>query len=452
MDDFEQENFKQHSEQAEHYVIGALLTDCNGIDKMSKLEFKHFYVEAHQIIFRAIVKLAATDGKWDIFTVSEFLERHKLLDRVGGFAYLGGLASATPTAANIQHYANIVVEYASRRALKAVAADLIEMLKSPDDIPKILDRAQSMLLSIGSSASADDPRTISNIMAEHMDTISRRVDREQSGIKTGLVDLDRLLNGGLRGGQVVVLAGRPSMGKTGLSMSMAMAVAEAGNPVLYLSMEMVAAELADRVIASLGRVPLGKITEGDLDDKGWDGIGIASNRINKMPLYVLDKAGLSYFRLATVARRFARQHGIKMLVVDYLQLMSGDDNAKRHAQIEEISRNMKVLAKELNIPILLLSQLNRQAERRPKLSHLRDSGAIEQDADIVLFVHREEVDDPETPYKNYADIYVAKNRQGKLGRIGAVYQGEFCRFDNYYGNLPSYDEVSTTAKKGKQYD
>jgi replicative DNA helicase len=240
------------------------------------------------------------------------------------------------------------------------------------------------------------------------------------------------------------------MGKTALSLHNATYAAQHGYGVLYLSMEMKDSELADRAIASLGRVNLGSILTGDMKSEQWDGITHAVGKVQDIALHVLDKSGLSFYQVATFSRRHKRKHGLDVLVVDYLQLMSGADDEKRHAQIEEITRNLKSLAKELDIAVLLLSQLSRKTEesRRPKLSHLRDSGSIEQDADVVLFIHREEVDNPETQWKNYADIHIAKNRQGALGRVGATYIGHQVRFDNFTGTPPNWDEKPAQKPRG----
>jgi replicative DNA helicase len=241
------------------------------------------------------------------------------------------------------------------------------------------------------------------------------------------------------------------MGKTALSLHHAIHAAQSGYGVLYLSMEMVATELADRAIACIGKVSLGSLLSAKMTEGEWDGVTHTTSKAAKMSLHVLDRSGLTFYQVATYARRHKRKHGLDLLVVDYLQLMAGDDGEKRHSQIEEITRNMKTLAKELGIAILLLSQLSRKTEdvRRPKLSHLRDSGAIEQDADVVLFIHREEMDFPDkVDAKNYADIYIAKNRQGALGRIGATYIGNQVRFENYGGVPKNFDAQPTTERKG----
>lgn len=431
-----------HSIEAEQSVLGGLLIDNGAIDRLGELEESAFFSLAHKLIYRAIRKQAAAGKSWDVITVAEMLEAAKKLDEVGGLPYIGNLAHHVPSSANIARYADIVREHAMRREIMLAAAELTELAASKGgDIAVAMDRAQSRLLAITEGVKTDEPRSIAAIVGEHLNTIERRLEGGRKGIVTGLNALDDILNGGWHRGQVVVLAARPSMGKTALSLHNAIHAAQAGYGVLYLSMEMKDSELADRAIAALGRVYLGNVLTGNLKTEEWDGVTAAVGLVSDMPLHILDRSGLNFYQVATFARRHKRKHGLDLLVVDYLQLMAGADGEKRHAQIEEITRSLKSLAKELDVAVLLLSQLSRKTEesRRPKLSHLRDSGSIEQDADVVLFIHREEVDAPETAWKNYADIHIAKNRQGALGRIGATYIGHQVRFENFDGMPPDWD-------------
>jgi len=332
----------------------------------------------------------------------------------------------------------------------AAAAELTELIASKGDMSAAMDMAQSKLQAITEGVKTDEPRSISAIVQEHFNVLEHRLEGGKRSISTGLDDLDAILNGGWYRGQVIVLAARPSMGKTALSMHHALHAATCGYGVLYLSMEMVACELADRAISSIGKISLGNLLTAKMNDNEWDGVTVATSKMQELPLHVLDRSGLNFYQVATYARRHKRKHGMDVMVIDYLQLMSGADDEKRHAQIEEITRNLKSLAKELDIAVLLLSQLSRKTEesRRPKLSHLRDSGSIEQDADVVIFIHREEVDAPETQWKNYADIHVAKNRQGALGRIGVTYIGHQVRFENFSGTIPDWDAQPQRQARG----
>lgn len=437
-----------HSIEAEQSVLGGLLIDNDAIDRMGDLEEAAFYIEAHRLIYRAIRKQAAAGKSWDVITVAEMLEAHNRLEAAGGLSYIGSMAQNVPSAANIARYAEIVRKYSMRREIMAAAAELTELVSGKGgDVAVAMDKAQARLMAITEGVKTDEPRSIAAIVGEHLNTIERRLEGGRKGIVTGLNALDDILNGGWHRGQVVVLAARPSMGKTALSLHNAIHAAQAGYGVLYLSMEMKDSELADRAIAALGRVYLGNVLTGNMKTEEWDGVTAAVGLVSDMPLHILDRSGLSFYQVATFARRHKRKHGLDLLVVDYLQLMAGADGEKRYAQIEEITRNLKSLAKELDVAVLLLSQLSRKTEesRRPKLSHLRDSGSIEQDADVVLFIHREEVDAPETTWKNYADIHVAKNRQGALGRIGATYFGHQVRFENFTGTLPNWDEAQAQS-------
>lgn len=430
-----------HSIEAEQSILGGLLIDNNALDRLGELEDAAFFSNAHRLIFRAIRKQSGKS--WDVITIAEMLEAHGKLLEVGGLAYIGSLAQNVPSSANIGRYADIVREHAMRRSLMSAAQELTELAAcKSSSIDEAMNTAQSRLLAITEGVKTDEPRSIGEIMGDHINTIEKRLEGGNTkAIPTGLTDLDEILNGGWRRGQVIVLAARPSMGKTALSMHNALSASQSGFGVLYLSMEMVASELADRAIAAMGRVNLGGILTGRMNSSAWDGVASALGASQKLPLHVLDRSGLNFFQVATFARRHKRKYGLDLLVVDYLQLMAGQEDEKRHAQIEEITRNLKTLAKELDIAILLLSQLSRKTEesRRPKLSHLRDSGSIEQDADIVLFIHREEVDNPETTWKQYADIHVAKNRQGALGRVGVSYIGHQVRFEQFTGMLPDWD-------------
>lgn len=440
-----------HSVEAEQSVIGGLLIDNGAIDRLGELEESAFFSMAHKLIYRAIRKQAGAGKSWDVITVAEMLESAKKLNEVGGLPYIGNLAHQVPSSANITRYADIVREHAMRREIMAAAAELTDLAASKSgDIAVAMDKAQSRLMAITEGVQTDEPRSIAEIIGNHLNTIEKRLDGGRKGIATGLNALDGILNGGWHRGQVVVMAARPGMGKTALSLHNAIHAAQSGYGVLYLSMEMKDSELADRAIASLGQIRLGGILTGNMEQEEWDGVTNAVGKVQHLPLHIVDRSGLNFYQVATFARRHKRKRGLDLLVVDYLQLMAGAEGEKRHSQIEEITRNLKSLAKELDVAILLLSQLSRKTDesRRPKLSHLRDSGSIEQDADIVLFIHREEVDDPSTNWKNYADIHIAKNRQGALGKVGATYHGHQVRFENFDGVPPDWDVKPATQKGG----
>jgi len=444
------ENFTLHSRESEQSILGALLIDNGAIDRIGELSEAAFFSEAHRLIFRAIRKQAEAGKTWDSITVAEMLEVNKKLEQAGGLAYIGDVASNCYSSANISLHAKTVREHFTRRQIMSVANELNELVSAKGDISLAMDRTQAALLEITEGVRTDDPRSIRDVIDEHFNVLEKRLQNDRKGIPTGLTDLDSILNGGWQRGQSIVIAGRPGMGKTAASMCYAITAAQEGYGVLYLSMEMVASELADRALASVGRIYLGNLLTGKMNSAEWEGVTAASGKFYEMPLHILDRSGLSFYQVATFARRHKRKHGLDLLVLDYLQLMGGEDGDKRHSQIEEITRSIKALAKELNIAILLLSQLSRKTDnsRKPKLSDLRDSSSVEQDADVVIFIHREEADNPETNWKNYADIHIAKNRQGALGRIGATYIGSQVRFENFSGALPDWDVKSNKHQEG----
>lgn len=440
-----------HSIEAEQSVLGGLLIDNNAIDRLGELEESAFFTAHHKLIYSAIKKQAASGKSWDVITVAEELEANGKLGMIGGLAYIGSIAQGVPSSANIKRYADIVREHHTRRQIMAAAAELTEIVQNKGNIAEAMDKAQSSLLAITETVKTEEPRSITEIVQAHFNILESRLEGGVKGIPTGVDGLDELLNGGFHRGQVIVEGGRPSMGKTALSLCHSLHAARKGYGVLFLSMEMRDSELVDRALASLGRVNIGHILSGNMKEEEWSGISAATGKIQDIPLHILDKSNLSFYQVSTYARRHKRKHGLDLLVIDYLQLMSGSDpRAPRHAQIEEITRHLKSLAKELNIAIVLLSQLSRKTEtsRRPKMSDLRDSGSVEQDADVILFIHTEQVDNPETDHKNYSDVYVGKNRQGALGRIGLTYIAPQIRFEKFTGQCPDWDAKQTGQSRG----
>lgn len=441
-----------HNIESEQAVLGALLIHNDSIDRIGELVEKDFYAESHRLIFRAIQKQSAAGKQWDAITVAEMLDQHKKLEDVGGLQYIGTVAGEVASSANIKRHAEIVRENSKRRQIMEAVNELSEIVSGKGDVDAAMDKVQSRLLSITEGTSrADEPRSITEIIIEHMDTIGQRLINDHKGITTGLKDLDAKLNGGWHRGQLVVIAGRPGMGKSALSLHNALEAASAEYGVLYLSMEMTCAELADRALAAYGKINLGNILSGVMKEEEWGRVTVANGKLHDLPFHVVDRSNLNFFQVASYARRHKRKHGLDVLVVDYLQLMAGaGEGDKRHSEIEEITRSLKALAKELSIAILLLSQLSRKTEnaRKPKLSDLRDSSSIEQDADVVIFIDREEVDNPETTWKGYADLHVAKQRQGAIGRVGVGYVGQYVRFEDFTGVQPDFSKPQATTKRG----
>lgn len=432
-----------HSVEAEASVLGALLVDNAAFDRMGELDAAAFYSLAHRLIYTAIRNQAALGKQFDVITTAETLQAAGKLEDAGGLQYIGRLSQDVPSSANIKRYADIVREKCTRRQIIAAASEILDLGYGNDDVAVAMDSAQSKLQCITDGVKTEEPRSISTIVQEHFNLLEKRLEGGVKCIPTGIDGIDELLNGGFHRGQVIIEAGRPSMGKTALSLTHAMHASMSGYGTLVFSMEMVAAELADRALAALGHVNLGRLLTGKLHDHEWSGITAATGKIQDIPLHILDKSGLTFYQVATYARRHKRKHGLDLIVMDYLQLMSGSDpRAPRHAQIEEITRNVKTLAKELNVAIVLLSQLSRKTEtsRRPKMSDMRDSGSVEQDADVILAIHTEQVDNPDTQWKDYSDVYVLKNRQGALGRVGLTYIGSQVRFEKFNGVPANWDE------------
>jgi replicative DNA helicase len=416
--------------EAEQSVIGALLRDNGAVDRMGDLRPAHFFRNDHRIIFTEVLRQIAAGIQCDVISAGVALTQTV----PDSMAYLNSLQQSTPSAANIGRYADLVRDRALRRGLLAATSEMNELAFNPNgrSAAEVLDAAQAQLASLAETRSVQEPERASQAMIAHIDVMDGRMERKYTGIATGFSDIDELLTGGPNRGALVILGARPSMGKTALSLNIATNVAR-DHSVLFLSQEMQKSELLDRAIASLGHVPLTAVIRGELDQIQWNGFTSANLKLQDMNLFLDDQPALTLLDVRSKARAIKRKHGLDLVVLDYLQLMSGasaTDN--RNQQIEEISRGLKALAKELNIVVLALSQLSRNAanKSRPQLSDLRDSGAIEQDADIVMFVHRDEVDNPQTHLRGVADVFVAKNRQGRIDDVMLEYEGMYTLFGN----------------------
>lgn len=422
------QNATPQAVEAEQSVIGALLRDNGAIDRMGDLRPAHFYRHDHRTIFAEILRQIAAGIQCDV--ISAGLALASTVPECMG--YLNSMAQSTPSAANIGRYADLVRDRALRRGLLAATSEMNELAFNPGGrtAAEVLDTAQAQLASLAETRAISEPERANLAMIAHIDVLDSRVDRKYNGIPTGFSGIDDLLTGGPNRGALVILGARPSMGKTALSLNIATNVAR-DHSVLFLSQEMQKGELLDRAIASLGHVPLTAVIRGEMDQTQWNGFTAANARLQDMDLFLDDQPALTLLDVRSKARAIKRKHGLDLLVLDYLQLMSGANGGdSRNQQIEEISRGLKALAKELNIVVLALSQLSRNAanKSRPQLSDLRDSGAIEQDADIVVFVHRDEVDNPQTHLKGFADVFVAKNRQGRIDDVLLEYEGAYTRF------------------------
>ncbi|CAH6850222.1 replicative DNA helicase [Vibrio chagasii] len=442
-----------HSLEAEQSVIGGLLLDNERWDTVAeKVVAKDFYSRPHRLIFEAVKDILEESSPLDLITLSEHLELREQLEEVGGFAYLADLAKNTPSAANINAYADIVAQRALVRSLIGVANEIADSGYDPQGRTSedLLDLAESKVFAIaeGRASENEGPQNVDSILEKTLERIEILYKTPQdgvTGVDTGFNDLNKK-TAGLQGSDLIIVAARPSMGKTTFAMNLCEnAAMKQDKPVLIFSLEMPGEQLMMRMLASLSRVDQTKIRTGQLDDEDWARISSTMGILmDKKNMYIDDSSGLTPTEVRSRARRIAREHdGLSMIMIDYLQLMrvpSLSDN--RTLEIAEISRSLKALAKELNVPVVALSQLNRsleqRADKRPVNSDLRESGSIEQDADLIMFIYRDEVYNPDSSLKGIAEIIIGKQRNGPIGSVRLTFQGQHSRFDNYAG--PAFDD------------
>ncbi|MGR5149850.1 replicative DNA helicase [Photobacterium alginatilyticum] len=442
-----------HSLEAEQSVLGGLMLDNEKWDTVAeKVVPKDFYSRPHRIIFEGVSVLLESGQPLDLITLSEQLERSDQLEDVGGFAYLAELAKNTPSAANISAYAEIVRERALVRDMIGVANEIADAGYDPQGRTSedLLDMAESKVFAIAEQRTNENegPQNVDTILEKTLERIELLYQTPQdgvTGVSTGFSDLNKK-TAGLQGSDLIIVAARPSMGKTTFAMNLCEnAAMEQEKPVLIFSLEMPAEQIMMRMLASLSRVDQTKIRTGQLDDEDWARISSTMGILmEKKNMFIDDSSGLTPTEVRSRARRIARDSGgLSMIMIDYLQLMrvpALQDN--RTLEIAEISRSLKALAKELNVPVVALSQLNRsleqRADKRPVNSDLRESGAIEQDADLIMFIYRDEVYHEDSALKGIAEIIIGKQRNGPIGSVRLTFQGQFSRFDNYAG--PAFDE------------
>ncbi|MBC7002558.1 replicative DNA helicase [Photobacterium sp. BZF1] len=442
-----------HSLEAEQSVLGGLMLDNEKWDVVAeKVVAKDFYSRPHRIVFEGAAALLEAGQPLDLITLSEHLERADQLEDVGGFAYLAELAKNTPSAANILAYAEIVRERALIRDMISVANEIADAGYDPQgrDSEELLDMAESKVFAIAEQRTSENegPQNVDTILEKTLERIELLYQTPQdgvTGVSTGFTDLNKK-TAGLQGSDLIIVAARPSMGKTTFAMNLCEnAAMEQEKPVLIFSLEMPSEQIMMRMLASLSRVDQTKIRTGQLDDEDWARISSTMGILmEKKNMYIDDSSGLTPTEVRSRARRIARDHGgLSLIMIDYLQLMRVpglQDN--RTLEIAEISRSLKALAKELNVPVVALSQLNRsleqRADKRPVNSDLRESGAIEQDADLIMFIYRDEVYHEDSALKGIAEIILGKQRNGPIGTVRLTFQGQFSRFDNYAG--PAFDD------------
>jgi replicative DNA helicase len=430
-----------HSVEAEQSLLGGLMLDQRAWDQVADVVHgEDLYRADHRLIFGAIAELVGRDQPPDAVTVAEHLQRSGQLEAGGGVAYLARLVEDTPSAANIRAYAQIVRERAMLRRLIEIGGDIAASAHSTQGltVEEIVDLAEQRVFEIAEGGRRGPGFTsLKDILPKTIDRLDM-LSHSQSditGVSTGFTEMDKM-TAGLQRGELIIIAGRPSMGKSTLAVNIAEhAAIGSGIPTGIFSMEMSAEQLSFRMLSSIGRVSQTRLRNGKLSEEDWPRVHSAVSMMSNAPIFIDDGGALTPTEVRSRARRLKREHGLGLIVVDYLQLMSVAGTVENRAtELSEISRSLKALAKELDLPVIALSQLNRSVEQRndkkPVMSDLRESGAIEQDADLIVFIYREEVYDRDTPRKGIADIIIGKQRNGPVGEFRLTFLGEFTKFEN----------------------
>jgi replicative DNA helicase len=432
-----------HSLEAERSVLGGLLLDATAWDAIAdRLSEEDFYRHDHRVLFRAIAELVNRDQPVDLITVTHWLKEHGELDEATIVPYVAELARSTPSAANIRAYADIVREKSVLRQLIAVGTEIADSAFNPQgrDSKTLLDEAEQKVFRIAEQGSRTRQgfRDIKQLLASTVERIDELFEKDEpiTGLPTGYTEFD-LMTSGLQPGDLIIVAGRPSMGKTSFALNVAQyAALKKRVAVAVFSMEMPGEQLTMRLLSSLGRIDQQRLRSGRLQEEDWPRLSSAVSMLSEVPIFIDDTAGLTPTEIRARARRLKREHDLQLIVIDYLQLMQVSGTSENRAtEISEISRSLKSLAKELNCPIIALSQLNRSLENRPNkrpiMSDLRESGAIEQDADLIVFIYRDEVYNEDTNEKGIAEIIIGKQRNGPVGTVKLTFLGQYTSFENY---------------------
>ncbi len=428
------------SVEAEQSVIGSMLIDKEVIPVvMEVLKPEDFYRPDHKEIYDVIIELFDKAQPIDLITVSERLKLHGKLELVGGLEYLTNIATEVPTTANVKHYAKIVEEKALLRKLIKASSDIVDLgFNASEEVSFILDKAEQNIFDILQKRSSQGFVPIKDVLVDTFNKLEELYNNKGhiTGIPTGFVDLDYKTSG-LHNSDLVLIAARPAMGKTAFALNLAQnAAIHSGVPVALFSLEMSKEQLVNRMLCSEAMVDSNRMKTGQLEDNDWQKVARALGPLSEAPIYIDDTPGISITEIRAKCRRLKLEHNLGLVVIDYLQLMQGSKSKSenRQQEISEISRSLKILAKEINVPVICLSQLSRAAEtrtdHRPILSDLRESGAIEQDADIVMFLYRDDYYNPDTEKKNIAEVILAKHRSGSTGTVELVWLGQYTKFAN----------------------
>ena len=427
-----------HSIEAEQSIIGAMIIDKNAIVKVAeKLKEEDFYRDGHKIIYRAIFEMFKNDMAVDLVTLLEYLKSTDMLEKSGGVAYITEVSSSVLTTANLSSYIEIVEQKSILRKLIKASTKIIEdSYNKQTEVQDVLDSAEKKIFDISENRTNNDFEPLKDVLERGFLEIERLYNNkgEITGIGSGITDLDAKTSG-FQKGDMVLIAARPSMGKTTFALNIAEhAALREGKSVVIFSLEMSKEQLAYKLLCSEANVDMLKLRTGALEDKDWENIARATGPLSKAKIYIDDTAGVTVMEMRSKCRRIKMEYGIDLILIDYLQLMSGSNSESRQQEVSEISRSIKALAKEMECPVIALSQLSRapeqRADHRPMLSDLRESGSIEQDADIVMFLYRDEYYNKETEDKNIAECILAKQRNGPVGTVKMAFIGALSKFGN----------------------
>lgn len=429
-----------HNIEAEQSVLGSMLLDKNAIADVTEVlsNGEEFYKESHRILFQAILEIYNKDEPVDMITLVDLLRSRSLLEAVGGLSYISAIVTSVPTTTNAKYYAKIVKEKALLRRLILASNEIMEKCyQEPDDVEEVLGLAEKSIFDISQNKSHTDFEPISSIILKSFDSIEHlsKTKGEITGIPSGFVDLDRKTSG-FQKGDFVLVAARPSMGKTAFVLNIALhAALRAKKSVAVFSLEMSKEQLAYRMLCAEANIDMLKLRTGDLDDEDWYRLARAAGPMSESKIFIDDTPGISINEMRSKCRRLKIEKGLDIIIVDYLQLMSGSRRTEnRQQEVSEISRALKALAKEMEAPVIALSQLSRapeaRSDHRPMLSDLRESGSIEQDADVVMFLYRDEYYHKDSEKKNIAEVIIAKQRNGPTGTVELIWLGQYTRFAN----------------------
>lgn len=435
-----------HHAESEQAVLGGLLRDNAAMDRIDLAE-TDFYAHDHRLIWKAIVGLVDQHRPADVITVAEALGAD--LDRVGGLAYIVSLSAETPSAANIKSYARTVKERAMLRNLAAAGERIASLAYESRNASEAVAQAQQAVMELDTTEAAQESMSLRDALRMMVERVDAAFHGTAQSIKTGFDDLDAKIVG-LEPGDVIVVAGRPSMGKTAFAMQIAETVSET-EPVAVFSMEMGAQQLAMRQAAGIGKIDLMKLRTGQLNDDEWQRLTYALGKLNTRPMYIDDRSSLSVAQIRARARQTKRKHGLGLIVIDYIGLIDAPGE-NRATAVGAVSRGIKAMARELAVPVILLCQLNRQVtgrtNHRPVLSDLRESGAIEQDADLILLLHRDDYYNPDSQWKGVAECIIGKQRNGPTGMVPLAFNAENARFGNFSGRYDPDEQKQTKSRRG----